>query len=260
MTAPERTTFEVTVSNKLPYNAAYVQIQAELHYATHLTSSFNNNNAQKTYQKTSQSDQKSNQYAHSSTVHTAESKYENNTTHNKTSSSSYDSNAQSTKVSSGVLIPGIGAASTDVSHLSSKTKLQSESTDNFTNNITSSSYSAFNATSDSGANASANAALNQSSNECNKGKSGSSSSTLQSSKITPGFVRIVCRQSLSIPVIVDSKSQIVYITVYIEDCKTRNRICIANALQINRQHIEIKRNLENNDIMLQPAEKNTSYS
>eukprot|EP01084_Bolivina_argentea_P034921 64696_1 len=53
MSAPTRTTFEVKISNKLDEHAVFVQVQAELNYATRLSSSFNDNISTNVYNKES---------------------------------------------------------------------------------------------------------------------------------------------------------------------------------------------------------------
>eukprot|EP01084_Bolivina_argentea_P264847 448775_1 len=201
MAAPRRTTFEVIVSNRLQYNATYVQIQAELQYATHLSYVSNDHDSQKTYQQSAQSNKQANSYSK------VEQKYDNNETHNKTSSNIYENNTQSTDVNVSIDVCGYGSGSTDVSHKSLNTKAQTQSSDKLTHNASSRYNSNY------GANSSAVSGLNISSNEYNKDKSASSSSQLDSNKITPGFVRIACGQSLPIPVIVENESQVVYITV-----------------------------------------------
>ena len=73
------------------------------------------------------------------------------------------------------------------------------------------------------------------------------SATLTNKTIDPGFVRITPLQSLTIPVIVENESQVVYVTVYCID-EQGERIVIANQLQINRQLVEVRRNKMTNHI------------
>eukprot|EP01084_Bolivina_argentea_P282932 484428_1 len=245
-TGPQRTTFEVTVSNKLQHNPAYVQIQAELQYATNLSSSSNNNNYKKTYEQTAQSKQGSKSHSRSFKDTNVEQKYDNHKTHNKSSSSSHDtssnsnysSNSSNTSVKAKV--GGIGwGASASVDHSNSNThsscssssSSKTQANDDLKHDISSTFNSQNTETTDAGTRSSAQSGLNIYSNEYNKDTSATSSAILENSKITPGFVRISCGQSLPIPVIVENESQVVYITVYIEDYKNGNRVCIANALQ-----------------------------
>lgn len=81
-------------------------------------------------------------------------------------------------------------------------------------------------------------------------KSSLASSQVDNKKIDPGFVRIAPWQSLSIPVVVESESQIAYITVNVMT-EEGEKLCIANQLQINSSHIEVVK--IDNYIRIQPV-------
>eukprot|EP01084_Bolivina_argentea_P143312 251710_1 len=280
MSTPTRTTFEVTVSNKLEHNSIFVQIQAELRYATKLSSSFYNNDFEKNYNKKSQSDSKENSTADSfansmeeskyDKQQRASSKYDNNKIHNQstyTSNNSNNSSNSSLSANAEVNVltqSGSASFNHNKSNKSSSSSL-SKSNNNLKHNISSKQNSSLdvNATSYNKSNSASNAVskskatsnLNTTSNEYNKNNSSTSLSELENNKIIPGFVRVAAHQSLSIPVIVENESQIVYITVYINDYKSNQCVPIANALQINSQHVEILRNIKNNDIIIQPVKQ-----
>eukprot|EP01084_Bolivina_argentea_P311103 538472_1 len=145
MTAPQRTTFEVTVSNRLEYNATYIQVQAELQYATELSSSLDHKNSIKTRQESGFED--------------SESKSDANKTQNKLSSgksialsqsqssaisdSQSSANSQSTEAS---VSGGYGPVSASVSAKHSSTQGQSSSSSNSNSQSASNSKSQFQST------------------------------------------------------------------------------------------------------------------
>eukprot|EP01084_Bolivina_argentea_P263964 446971_1 len=71
----------------------------------------------------------------------------------------------------------------------------------------------------------------------------------QQTSLPSNYVRISSNGSYSIPVRVDNKYQISFITVYVEDSITNKLSCICNNLQMNRQFIEINRDTNNQFII-----------
>eukprot|EP01084_Bolivina_argentea_P290600 499207_1 len=273
MSAPNRTTFEVTVSNQLNRDSIFVTIQAELQYAKELATSFADNLCKASTDKSQNfsakatdsslaSSKSGSQYEQKEDAH---SSYNENKSYNKSSSNSSSSNTSSNSSSTGMSV-GYGPFSASGNHNSSNASSASnylsnsnessnhniDSSSSMNKNIESSSYSGSNSREHS--NATTLATLDENTTSFSHGKLGSTSSKLDNKKIDPGFVRISAGQSLAIPVVVESEAQVVYITVFAVNVQGEKYV-IANSLQINSQHIEVKINPQNNDIILVPVKQ-----
>eukprot|EP01084_Bolivina_argentea_P000244 474_1 len=262
MSTPTRTTFEVKISNKLQQQSIWVKIAAELNYATQLQSSSQQHKTQNIYNKTAFSNNIYNKTNRESTDYSDKKTHNKSTTASSNSnSSSYStsqasSNSASTNVNAGAS-NGLFSAKLNVSHnktnqstsnssgSSSSSASYYENKDNLQHNISKQDRKALdeNATSDNN--------LTEESKENMHRNDVSSSAILKNRIIDPGFVRITPFQILSIPVIVENESQVVYVTVYCMN-EQDEKLVIANQLQINRQLIEIRRNKMTNDIEIAP--------
>eukprot|EP01084_Bolivina_argentea_P261838 442641_1 len=255
MASPSRTTFEVKVSNKLIQASIWVKVAAELNYATQLQSSSHQHQIQNTYNKTAFANTAAN--TRYNKTHDKSIKSDSQSQSQSHSSSHMSSNITSKNTSAGASYGGFGA-SLNVNNTKSH---QSASNTSGTSASSSSHFRSndnLNETKSSDHN-SANNLKEESKQNTNTNQS-SSNATLTNKIIDPGFVRITPLQSLSIPVIVENESQVVYITVYCsnDECE---RIVIANQLQINRQLVEIRRNKITNDIEIAPeSETNGKYT
>eukprot|EP01084_Bolivina_argentea_P236944 398333_1 len=113
MTAPSTTVFEVQVSNKLPNEHIFVKLEAELQYATNVTSSSKNWDAKKAYRSTADSNNmeqtKYNKNAH------AGSHFTDKKSHIKSSDHTSQHNSSTKASSTNVGVSGnYGLASMDV--------------------------------------------------------------------------------------------------------------------------------------------------
>eukprot|EP01084_Bolivina_argentea_P314820 545323_1 len=136
---------------------------------------------------------------------------------------------------------GLASAKVNVNHNKSSHESSSQShqtRDNLQRNILSTQQSGTNI----------NSSLSKESDKTKELSSSLATNTI----MEPGFVRIAPLQSISIPVIVAYESQVVYITVYIENANS-DKLFISNGLQINRQHIDIIRNDQNGYIEIHPT-------
>eukprot|EP01084_Bolivina_argentea_P263965 446974_1 len=70
---------------------------------------------------------------------------------------------------------------------------------------------------------------------------------------------IPSNESYSIPVYVDKKHHMMFITVYVQDNVTNKLICLCNSLQMNRKFIEIKRD-KNGHYIIVPTHYMTGHS
>ena len=225
MAAPKRTTFEVTVTNRLSH-PILTTIQAELKYTQQFSISDTSYDSLNNYQQTANANARSDYNANS----------------NLSSSVSYNSNQQSSSNSINVGVKvnalGFGDGSVDVDHKSADSS----------SNVQFSKH--FNASSNTSANSAQKSSLNIDSNANISQKSSAASGKVANKIIDPGFVRIAPNQSLSIPVVVQSESQIAYITINITN-EQGEKLCIANQLQINSSHIQVV-NVDNY-IRIQPV-------
>eukprot|EP01084_Bolivina_argentea_P190811 327789_1 len=224
MSSPARTTFEIKVANKLKQQSIWVKIAAELNYATQLQSSSSNHQSTHASNKRSGStfDQKED----------ASSTYNNNKSEDKSSYGSSSSNSSSytnskskaqssdTNAELGVktLFVDISAKFGHKQSKKSKSK-KSGSSSSAQSNHGSNETLIYDIYANSQQNNNThNESFDNSDSYSNKISTQQSQSAVLTNKtLDPGFVRIIPLQSLPIPVIVESESQVVYITVYCFD-------------------------------------------
>eukprot|EP01084_Bolivina_argentea_P017160 32048_1 len=234
MSSPTRTTFEVKVSNELQQQSVWVKIAAELNYASHLQSSLHTHDTQHKYNKAAYDT------TDATTRYNKKIRETSDYTNNQTQQSSLS--AADTNVNAQASYAGVGGSV----NVSNKNSQQQQSS---THNISKHDMKALDENKSSDFQNDKNL-KEESMQNMNMNKS-TSSSVLTNKIIEPGFVRITALQSLSIPVIVQNESQVVYITVFVDDFNGK-QLCIANQLQINRQHIKIIRNKMRNEISIIP--------
>eukprot|EP01084_Bolivina_argentea_P234415 394664_1 len=239
---PKRTTFEVKVTNRLKDEFIFIKLQSELRYAEKLSSSNLNNNTENTFSKqlSSISVADSSQNAHAVSNANEFHNEQSQSGHSKSTHSRSDA-SKSTTDFSGSASYGLASGNVNYGSTDQKQSNSHSATENsFSNHeLQKGKNASSTATQKAASNAYGNMKDDIESKQSQSQNEISIQSSLINKTIEPGFVRIRPNQTLSIPVVVESESQVVYLSVFISNNKNGARIPIANQLQINVQHIQI---------------------